>query len=56
MIDSVAGVMTWLGIALCISQSAMFSGLNLAFFGLSKLGLEVELATGNRDAAKVLAL
>jgi hypothetical protein len=56
MTDSLTGAITWLGIAACISQSAIFSGLNLAFFGLSKLGLEVELATGNRAATKVLAL
>jgi hypothetical protein len=34
----------------------MFSGLNLALFGLSKLRLEIEVATGNRAAAKLLAL
>jgi hypothetical protein len=34
----------------------MFSGLNLAFFGLSRLRLEVEMATGNRAAAKLLQL
>lgn len=44
----------WLGIALCISQSAMFSGLNLAFFSVSRLQLEVEMKHGNKAAAKVL--
>lgn len=33
----------WIGIVFCISQSAMFSGLNLAFFSLSQLQLEVEM-------------
>ncbi len=46
----------WLGIAFCISQSAMFSGLNLAFFSLSRLQLEVEVGHGNRNAARVLAV
>jgi len=46
----------WIGILLCISQSAMFSGLNLAFFGVSRLRLEVERTHGNRDAQKVLQL
>lgn len=46
----------WTGIALCISQSAMFSGLNLAIFSISRLRLEVKAAGGNRAAARVLAL
>ena len=37
-------------------QSAMFSGLNLAFFSLSRLRLEAEKATGNQAAAKILSL
>ena len=44
----------WIGIFFCISQSAMFSGLNLAFFSLSRLQLEVEMKHGNEAAAKVL--
>lgn len=47
-------VFTWIGILLCISQSAMFSGLNLAFFGVSRLRLEVEKSNGNLAAEKVL--
>ncbi len=46
----------WAGIAFCISQSAMFSGLNLAFFSITRLRLEVEASTGNRKAQKVLDL
>jgi metal transporter CNNM len=46
---------TWVGIALCLSQSAMFSGLNLALFSVSRLRLEVE-APGNPDAAALLGL
>ncbi len=47
---------TWCGIALCVSQSAMFSGLNLALFGISRLNLEVEVASGNAKARKLLDL
>lgn len=45
----------WVGIVICLTQSAMFSGLNLAYFSLSRLRLEAEAATGNKTAAKVLA-
>ena len=34
-------VLVWIGIAICITQSALFSGLNLAIFSISKLRLEV---------------
>ena len=46
----------WLGIVFCVSQSAMFSGLNLAVFSLSRLRLEVEAADGNVAAERVLDL
>jgi len=49
-------ILTWLGILLCVSQSAMFSGMNLAVFSLSRLRLEVEVASGNGAAEKVLAM
>ncbi len=45
----------WIGIVACLSQSAMFSGLNLAFFGLSRLELEAE-ATTSMKAKRVLDL
>jgi hypothetical protein len=45
----------WIGIVFCVSQSAMFSGLNLAFFGLSRLQLEVE-AENNESARRVLRM
>ncbi len=44
----------WIGIVLCLTQSAMFSGLNLAFFSLSRLRLEAEAGTGNRAAHRIL--
>lgn len=46
----------WLGIIFCISQSAMFSGLNLAFFSISKLRLEIESKKDNPHALKVAKL
>ncbi len=47
---------TWLGIVFCVSQSAMFSGLNLAFFSISKMRLQIEMSHGNRAAESVLAM
>lgn len=46
----------WFGIVFCISQSAMFSGSNLAFFSISTLRLEVEVAQKNPNAEKMLVL
>jgi len=45
---------TWLGIAACIVQSALFAGLNLAVFSISLLRLQVEADSGNRDAVRVM--
>src|SRR3984893_467176 len=52
----VTSLFIWIAIAFCITQSAVFSGLNLAIFSISKLRLEVEAAGGNRDAVGLLAL
>jgi len=46
----------WFGIIICLSQSATLSGLNLAFFSVSKIRLELEAGKGNPDAKKVLKL
>lgn len=48
--------LSWVGILFCVSQSAMFSGSNLAFFSISKLRLEVEVSQGNTNAKKMLDL
>jgi len=48
--------LVWTGILFCITQSAMFSGLNLALLGISRLRLEVEAHAGNPAAIKILAL
>ncbi|MCR8923333.1 DUF21 domain-containing protein [Dasania sp. GY-MA-18] len=48
--------LVWLGIVFCISQSAMFSGLNLALLGVSRLRLEVEAQSGSPAALTILAL
>jgi metal transporter CNNM len=50
-------ILTWAGIVFCVSQSAMFSGLNLAFFSLTRLRLEIEVeASGDEAANKVLSM
>ena len=49
-------MLTWLAISLCVVQTGIFSGLNLALFSVSRLRLEVEAAGGNTDAAKLYAL
>ena len=46
----------WVGIFVCLLHSAMFSGLNLAFFSLSRLRLEAEAGAGNQAAVKILSL
>ncbi len=48
--------LNWLGIMFCLSQSAMFSGLNLAFFSVPRLRLEIEAGHGSREAQKVLKM
>lgn len=51
-----ANALIWAGILFCISQSAIFSGLNLALLGISRLRLEVEATAGNPAAIRILAL
>ena len=48
--------LTWLGIVLCISQSAIFSGLNLGVFSVSRLWLETATEAGDSRARQVLDL
>ena len=48
--------LTWIGIAFCISQSAIFSGLNLAFFSLSRMQLQIDVNNGVQGADKVLKI
>jgi metal transporter CNNM len=49
-------LLTWLGILVCLSQSAMLSGLNLGLFSLNKLELQVEANKGNPRAKRVLRI
>lgn len=49
-------ILIWLGIAVCLTQSAMFSGSNLAFFSLGRMRLEAEVEKGNEAALRVLRL
>ncbi|MFC1796051.1 DUF21 domain-containing protein [Pseudomonadota bacterium] len=48
--------LTWIAVFICLAHSAMFSGLNLAFFSLSRLRLETEAAAGNAAAVSVLSM
>lgn len=50
-----AASLVWIAILLCVTQSAMFSGSNLAFYRLSRLQLEVEAKRDPR-ASRVLLL
>src|SRR6516162_807274 len=52
--DTIEYTATWLGVAFCIMQSALFAGLNLAVFSISLLRLQIEADGGNRDAVRVL--
>ena len=49
-------IVIWVLIAFCVTQSAMFSGLNLAFFSLSRLRLETEADHGGKAAKRILDL
>lgn len=49
-------VARWAGIVFCLSQSAMFSGLNLAFFSISRMRLEAEAEQGKPEAKRILKL
>ncbi|MFP4655575.1 MAG: DUF21 domain-containing protein [Methanohalobium sp.] len=49
-------IITWALIIICISQSAIFSGLTIGLFGLSRLGLEIEAETRHKSAIKILRL
>jgi hypothetical protein len=54
--SSIPAIWIWLGIAACVTQSALFAGLNLAVFSLSRLRLQIEADGGDVDAARVLGL
>lgn len=48
-------LLIWIGILFCVTQSAMFSGLNLAFFSFTRLRLEIEAESDSSNiAGKVL--
>ncbi|MDQ2078219.1 DUF21 domain-containing protein [Marinimicrobium sp. ABcell2] len=49
-------LLTWIGIFLCLSQSAMLSGLNLGIFSLTRLELQVAAQSGDERAIKILSL
>lgn len=45
-----------IGIFICLLHSATFSGLNLGLFGISRLRLEVQADSGDKDAQRILSL
>jgi metal transporter CNNM len=47
-------IFIWFGILFCITQSAIFSGLNLAFFSLTRLRLEIEAEDANSLGARTV--
>lgn len=49
-------LLVWLGIAACLSQAALLSGLNLAIFSIGRLRLEIDAAGGDAGARRLLAL
>ena len=49
-------LLIWSGIGVCLVHSGVFSGLNLALLGVSRLRLEAEEKSGNRYASRVLEL
>jgi CBS domain containing-hemolysin-like protein len=55
-VELMTTLLTWLGIVFCISQSACFSGLNLAFFSLSRMRLEIESGQGDKQAQQILSM
>ena len=55
-VASNSNLILWIAIGFCITQSAMFSGLNLAFFSVPRLRLEIEATNKNKAAIKVLHL
>nr|MBN2278243.1 DUF21 domain-containing protein [candidate division Zixibacteria bacterium] len=49
-------LITVVAIILCLIQSGIFSGLNLAVFSITRLRLEIESESGNEAARRVLNL
>ena len=49
-------MLKWIGIFICLFHSAIFSGLNLGFFGQSRLKLFVQAKNKNQDARRILSL
>ena len=45
-------ILIWVGIIFCISQSAMLSGLNFAFFSIRKRRFEIELKKNDAQVLK----
>lgn len=49
-------ILNWIGIGLCLLQSGIFSGLNLAVFGISSVQLKAKAQAGDKAATRLAAL
>lgn len=49
-------IIIWILIMLCVTQSAVFSGMTIGVFGLGRLRLEIEAEAGNKEAIKILQI
>ena len=49
-------ILEWIGISICLLHSGFFSGLNLGFFGLSRLRLEIQAEAKDPGAIQILNL
>lgn len=49
-------IIIWILIGLCLTQSALFSGLTIGFLGLSRMRLEIEAEANNKNAIKILQI
>jgi len=49
-------IVTWILIFICLTQSAIFSGMTIGAFGLGRLRLEIEAEAGNEEAIKILQI
>jgi CBS domain containing-hemolysin-like protein len=49
-------IIIWILIGLCLTQSALFSGLTIGFLGLSRMRLEIEAEANNKNAIRILQI
>lgn len=49
-------IIIWILIVLCLTQSAIFSGMTIGLFSLGRLRLEIEAEADNKEALKILQI